>query len=301
MAVNRILVLRGAGMGDLLTALPAFRAIRRNFPDAWIIAGIPRPFERLIAQTCDEVIDVQATASTRGLDSVGRLSSPVDIAINLHGRGPDSHRSLLRLGPRRLIAFAHPDIDVEGPPWINGQHEIDRWCDLVNMTLHLDADPDDFRLSMPSMHRDERLVVIHAGAGDADKEWPWERFAQVAQTLKEQGHVIALTGDDRDRARVENIRSAADLPIGSALAGLTDIDALMSVVARASLVISGDTGVGHLATALGTPSVLLFGASDPAVWGPRSGPHTVLQGRDMWDIPAPSVLQACQSHLARIA
>jgi ADP-heptose:LPS heptosyltransferase len=301
MAVNRILVLRAAGMGDLLTALPALRAIRRNFPDAWIIAGIPRPYERLIAQTCDEVIDVQATASTRGLDSVGRVSAPVDIAINLHGRGPDSHRSLLRVGPRRLVAFAHPDIDVEGPPWIDGQHEIDRWCDLVNMTLHLDADPEDFRLSMPSMHRDERLVVLHTGAGKADKQWPWERFADVAKALTSQGHVIALTGDDRDRTRVENIRSAADLPMGSALAGLTDIDALMSVVARASLVISGDTGTGHLATALGTPSVLMFGASDPRVWGPRSGPHTVLEGQGMRDISVPSVLQACQSLLARSA
>jgi ADP-heptose:LPS heptosyltransferase len=298
-AVNRILVLRGPGMGDLLTALPALRAIRRNFPDAWITAGVPRPFERLIAHTCDEVVEIQATDSTQGLETLGRLSAPPDIAINLQGRGPESHRSLLRLGPRRLIAFAHPDIDVEGPPWIEGQHEIDRWCDLVNMTLHLDADPDDFRLAMPSMNRDERLVVIHAGAGTAEKQWPWERFGEVARTLSAEGHVIALTGDDRDRSRVESIRAAADLPIGSALAGLTDIDALMSVVARATLLISGDTGVGHLATALGTPSVLLFGPTDSGVWGPRSGPHTVVQRRAMRDISVPSVLDAIRSHLVR--
>jgi ADP-heptose:LPS heptosyltransferase len=299
MAVNRILVLRGAGMGDLLTALPTFRAIRRNFPDAWITAAVPRPFERLIAHTCDEVMDVQAAASVRGLDNLGRVPQQIDLAINLHGRGPESHRALLRLQPRRLVAFAHPDIDIEGPPWIEGQHEVDRWCDLVNMTLHLDADPDDLHLTMPSMHRDERLIVIHPGASAPEKEWPWERFAEVARRFRDEGNLVTLTGDARDRARVENIRAAADLPIGSALAGLTDIDALMSVVSRAGLLISGDTGVGHLATALGTPSVLLFGASDPGTWGPRSGPHTVVRRSDMRDIDVPSVLNACQGHLAQ--
>ena len=56
----------------------------------------------------------------------------------------------------------------------------------------------------------------------------------------------------------------------------TDLVGLAALVAGAALVVCGDTGVAHLATAYGTPSVLLFGPTPPAEWGPRQGPHTVL-------------------------
>jgi ADP-heptose:LPS heptosyltransferase len=298
---HRILVLRATGIGDLLTAIPAFRAIRRGFPDSWIVAAIPRPLERLIADCVDEVIDVRAAASAEGLAALSSYEEPINLAINLHGRGPESHRALLRLHPERLIAFACEDIDVEGPPWLARQHEVERWCDLVNITLHVDADPDDLRLALPEMHRDDRLVVIHAGASRTEKQWPWERVADLAKALAGEGHVIALTGDDGDRETVDRIRSRAGLPIGSALAGTTDMDALISLLARASLLVAPDTGVGHLATALGTPSVLLFGVTDPARWGPRMGPHRVVTtdcaDSTMTDIDVATVLHHCRDML----
>src|SRR5207247_1452784 len=69
----------------------------------------------------------------------------------------------------------------------------------------------------------------------------------------------------------------AGLPPGAVLAGRTDLGAFADLVAAARLVVSSDTGTGHLATAYGTPSVLVFGPTEPTPWGPRSGPHVVLQ------------------------
>jgi ADP-heptose:LPS heptosyltransferase len=232
------------------------------------------------------------------LGMIDAYDERIDLAINLHGCGPQSHRALLRRHPSRLVAFRHEEIEVEGPPWMPHQHEVDRWCDLVNICLTLDADPEDLALPFPAMRRDDRLVVLHAGASDPDKQWPWESMAHLARELASRGHVIALTGDGRDRETVEHIRAAAGLPMGSVLAGLTDIDALLSVIGRARLLVSGDTGAGHIATALGTPSIVMFGPTDPAVWGPRSGPHVVLRAGQMRDIPVDAVLIHAEALLA---
>jgi ADP-heptose:LPS heptosyltransferase len=79
------------------------------------------------------------------------------------------------------------------------------------------------------------------------------------------------------------------------------MDALISLLARASLLVAPDTGVGHLATALGTPSVLLFGVTDPARWGPRMGPHRVVTtdcaDSTMTDIDVATVLHHCRDML----
>lgn len=289
---RRVLVLRASGIGDLLTALPAMRAIRRAYPRSHVVGALPRPLERLVADCLDEVIDVRAAVSPDGLRGLDQHRTEADLAINLHGRGPESHRALLRQETGRVVAYRHEEINIEGPPWMPNQHEVDRWVDLVNITLTLDADPTDLHLNVPAVERDNRLVVLHPGASNQRKQWPWERFAALARALHEAGDVVTLTGDARDRDTVERIRSAAGLPTGAALAGLTDIDALLSVIARARLVVSGDTGVGHIATALGTPSVLLFGVTDPTTWGPRSGPHLVLRGEGMGGIGVEQVLEA---------
>jgi ADP-heptose:LPS heptosyltransferase len=79
---------------------------------------------------------------------------------------------------------------------------------------------------------------------------------------------VAITGSAAERPLVEAVASAAGLPSEAVLAGRTDLTALAAAVAAAGRVASGDTGVAHLATALGTPSVVLFGPTPPQVWGP---------------------------------
>ncbi|MBM7093199.1 glycosyltransferase family 9 protein, partial [Streptomyces sp. S12] len=75
---------------------------------------------------------------------------PPDVAVDLHGNGPPSHRLLSRLRPGRLLAFAHPGTPgIEGPPWYAEEHERDRWCRLLRW-YGIDADPADLLLPRPA-------------------------------------------------------------------------------------------------------------------------------------------------------
>ena len=108
---------------------------------------------------------------------------------------------------------------------------------------------------------------------------------------------VLVTGSAGERDLAAAVADGAGLPPDRVLAGRTDLGALCDLVARAGLVISGDTGIAHLASAYGTPSVVLFGPVDPAQWGPPAdGPHVALahpatrRGERFVDEPDPALL-----------
>ena len=219
------------------------------------------PLVRLSA-TVDEVVD---TAPLAALDL--RLHRP-DVAVNLHGRGPESHRVLLAASPRRLVAFAHPEIpeSAEGPPWAAGEHEVRRWCRLLQAS-GIPADAADLDLQPPP-HERHGATVIHPGAASPARRWPVERWAEVARCEVAEGNRVVVTGSAGERELATQVAEAAGLPPSAVLAGSTDLLGLAVTVAGAGLVLCGDTGVAHLATAFGTPSVVLFGPTPPSLWGP---------------------------------
>ena len=111
------------------------------------------------------------------------------------------------------------------------------------------------------------------------------------------GSSILLTGTSDERDLALAVAVAAGLAADRVLAGGTDLAELCTLVAGAALVVSGDTGVAHLAWAFGTPSVTLFGPADPAQWGPPpDGPHATLgdprlrRGEPFADDPDPALL-----------
>jgi ADP-heptose:LPS heptosyltransferase len=192
------------------------------------------------------------------------------VAIDLHGNGPASRTLLERLAPGRLVHF---DRDT----WDPGEHERVRWCRLVAEAFAVPVDPDDVLLPPPPRTSPAPgAVVIHPGAASASRRWPVERFAAVARWVTERGERVLVTGSAAERPLAEEVRRQAGLPADAVLAGITDLGSLAALVADAALVVCGDTGLGHLASAYRTPSVLLFGPTPPARWGPPPGPHTVL-------------------------
>ena len=116
------------------------------------------------------------------------------------------------------------------------------------------------------------LVGLHVGAGRAVKEWPASRLAEVGRwAVRERGAVIVLTGSPFDRAAADDVRRA--LPGDAAVidtVGHADLTVLAAVLSRLSLLVTPDTGPMHLAAAVGTPLVALFGPSSPERWGPLS-------------------------------
>ncbi|MEV1154860.1 glycosyltransferase family 9 protein [Micromonospora chokoriensis] len=260
-----ILVLRALGIGDLATAVPALRGLRAAFPGQVLALAAPRwlaPLAELIGGI-DRLIPVD------GLDPYDWPIGAPGWAVNLHGSGPQSHRLLRAARPRRLVAYACPAADhSDGPTWRAEEHEVRRWCRLLSW-YGVDADPEDLRLRRPPPGGVPTGVsIVHPGAKAAQRRWPPERFAEVARRLTAHGHRVVVTGTAAERRLAAQVAGKAGLPDSAVLAGETDVGDLAALVAHARLLVSGDTGVGHLATGFATPSVLLFGPVPPAQWGP---------------------------------
>lgn len=265
-----ILVLRALGVGDLATAVPALRGLRRAFPGRELALAVPAWLTPLV----ELIGGIDRIVPADGLHDACLPTRP-DIAVDLHGRGPQSHRLLRATHPGRLWAFANPDAGhADGPPWAEEEHEIARWCRLVDH-YGVAADPDDVELAVPPPPGPDRggLTIIHPGAKSPSRRWPPDRFASVARRLVAQGHRVVVTGSTAERHIAVRVAERSGLAGDAVLAGRTDLACLAGVVARARLVISGDTGVAHLATAYRRPSVILFGPMSPARWGPPDRPY----------------------------
>ncbi|WP_336320263.1 glycosyltransferase family 9 protein [Streptomyces lavendofoliae] len=288
----RVLVLRALGLGDLLAGIPALRALRRAFPGYEIVLAAP---EQLAAPAAASgAVDRLLPASAPGRAVPGRLDwpgPPPDVAVDLHGNGPPSHRLLQRLRPGRLLAFAHPGTpEIAGPAWTAGEHERVRWCRLLQW-YGIPADPGDVRLPEPGVPSPAPgAVVVHPGADSGARRWPAERYAAVVRGLRRRGHRVVLTGGPGEEALLDRVLAGAGRPDGDAsgppgaagddgglraFRGGLPFDRLGALFARAAAVVSGDTGIAHLAVAYGTPSVTLFGPVSPRLWGPPPGTRHV--------------------------
>jgi ADP-heptose:LPS heptosyltransferase len=260
-----ILVLRALGVGDLVTAVPALRGLRAAHPDDVLALAAPTWLTPLI----ELIGGVDRVVPTDGLGPHRWTVPPPELAINLHGRGPQSHRLLAAAKPSRLWAFAHVDAGhPDGPPWIDEEHEVTRWCRMVRF-YGVPTDERDLQLERPRAAAvPAGTTIVHPGAKSPTRRWPVDRFAAVARALAGRGHRVVITGSAGEREVAEQVAQRAGLPESTVLAGRTGLTELAALVADARLLISGDTGIGHLATAYRTPSVLLFGPVPPRRWGP---------------------------------
>jgi ADP-heptose:LPS heptosyltransferase len=264
----RILLLRALGLGDFLTGVPAYRGVRRAFPGHRVVLAAPAALAPLVPLTraIDELLP------TGELQPVDWTGTPPDLAIDLHGRGPASHRLVAALRPRRLVVFGGEHAGgFAGPIWRPGEHEVTRWCRLCQES-GIPADPGDLLLALPPRVT-PAFTLLHPGAAAPARRWPARRFAVVARQLRADGHAVAITGSPDERDLAAHVAQLAGLPQERVLAGRTSLAALAALVASARLVISGDTGVAHLASAYARPSVVLFGPVAPAEWGPPPHPR----------------------------
>jgi len=265
------LVLRALGLGDVVTGLPALRLLRSALPEHRIVLAAPRHFEPVIrlAGTVDDV--VQASGLRPPHDAPPRA----DVAIDLHGKGPQSHDVLRALEPRRLVAFG-----LDGHVWAASEHEVARWCRLIGEAFSVPVGMETVAgtLRAPDVAMPRGLVIVHPGAGSPARRWPPERFAALAGLLHAVGHDVVVTGGPGEAGLAAAVADAGHVAVR---AGISLVE-LFALVANARLVVSGDTGIAHVASAYGTPSVVLFGPVSPAVWGPPPDPrHQVVWHGDV--------------------
>jgi ADP-heptose:LPS heptosyltransferase len=283
--VKSIVVLRALGLGDFLTGVPALAALRARNPDDRIALATSPSLEPLARASglVDEVLH-----STE-LQPIACGLRP-DLAVNLHGRGPESHRILLDMRPRELIAYSNADVpETDGfPVWRPGEHEVDRWCRL----LHEFGIPADARrLRLPPLDgvapppAAVGATLIHPGAQSRHRRWPAERWAEVARGEVRAGRRVAISAGPGEEALARRVASLAGVSQSVVIA--VPLLVMAAAVAAARVVACGDTGVAHLATAYGTPAVVVFGPTPPWLWGPPMWhPHIALWSGRRSDRPA---------------
>ncbi|WP_423835400.1 glycosyltransferase family 9 protein [Streptomyces tubbatahanensis] len=268
----RTLVLRALGLGDLLTAVPALRALRRAHPTHELVLAAPAwlaPAARA-AQVADVLLP--AGGAAREVPSaLGWPWPPPRLAVDLHGNGATSRAALAASAPARLLAYA----EGSAPAWRENEHERLRWCRLLRW-YGIPADPGDLLLGDPEVSSPAPgAVLVHPGADAGARRWPAERFAQVARGLRARGDEVVLTHGPGELALAHEVAARAGLPARAVPGGASGLpfELLAALVARARAVVVGDTGVAHLASALAAPSVVLFGPVSPALWGPPPHPR----------------------------
>jgi ADP-heptose:LPS heptosyltransferase len=279
-SVPTAVVLRAIGLGDMLTGLPALALLRAALPGHRIVGAVPGRYADLLVRAglLDEVL---ATSTLAPLE--GAPGKP-ELAVDLHGNGPPSRDLLRALRPGRLIGFVRPGDDVppgvEVSAWDDDEHEVARWCRLVREHLPGGGEPPPVWSLLPAPEPVlPGATVVHPGAAAGARRWPAERWGDVAGALSADGHRVVITGTPGEQALVDVVAGASGAETATRLA----VDGLFGLVAAARLVLAGDTGVAHVASAFGTPSVVLFGPVSPARWGPPAR----ARHQALWPAPDP--------------
>jgi len=299
---RRIGVFRALVLGDLLCAVPALRALKRCFPKADVgLIGLPwaREFAARLPHV-DHFIEFPGYPGlperTPQFDAIpGFLqtlqAARYDLLLQLHGNGSIVNPLLAACGARHLAGFVEPGGFCAEPalhcPWPTEGSEVER---LLRLMDHLgvprqgtdlefpltEADRRELAALWPGAFSGTRYVCVHAGAQLASRQWPAARFAAVANVLADQGHTIVLTGTAAETQCVGEVAAALRHdPVN--LVGRTGLWTLGALIERASLLVSNDTGVSHIAAALGTRSVVVSCGADVSRWAPADATrHRVL-------------------------
>ncbi len=291
---RRVVLVRALRLGDLLVAVPAFRALRDALPDAEIsLVGLPWAAElvRRLAPYLDRFLEFPGFPGIKeGPDDPSRLVGFLadvqrhrfDLAVQMHGGGAYSNPFTRLLGARYTAGFA-TERDASGLdfglPYVEGHHEVRRYLDLVEFLTGHRGDP---RLEFPVWPEDRaellRLgfdprrggyLVIHPGARSLNRRWMPERFAVVANAVAERLRLeVVVSGGPGEEGLVAEVARRLRRPPRPLPVERLGLGGLAALLEGAELVVANDTGAAHLADAVGTRSVVVYGSSDVASWQP---------------------------------
>ena len=278
----RILVLRYSALGDVVLATSVLEPLRARFPGAEL-AWVTDPLYAPLLQGLPALAEVHAL--DRGVPGAlaalrRRLHGRFDVAIDLqhkvrsavlaHAAAPQVVTFRRRTPGRALLALVGVD-----PPLVRA-HATELYAEALR-PLGVTGGPGPTRVHLSAAARalaDDALgaargplVAIAPGARWATKRWPTERFAAVADALARDGAGIVLAGGPGDRDAFAELRGHLRAPVAADLSPLP-IEALAAALARVQLLVACDSGPVHLAGAVGTPVVALYGPTSPVRWGP---------------------------------
>ncbi|MFZ6028663.1 MAG: glycosyltransferase family 9 protein [Chloroflexota bacterium] len=289
------------GVGDFLCCVPALRALRAALPEAQIsLIGLPSAaaLQQRFHRYVDKLLLFPGFSGIPEV-SIDRARYPAqlaelqqqnfDLLIQMHGNGTFINEFVELVGAKVLAGFYLPGRSYcpDGThflPYPAAEPEVWRHLLLLEyLGIPLQGDHLEFPLGpadSDALHdalggrplAPYEYACVHPGAGDPGRRWSPELFAHVADELAAQGLQVVITGTQAETAVTAAVVSAMrHSPLD--LTGRTTLGALAALVGKARLVICNDTGISHVAAALGTPSVVIFPGpaspgADPSGWPP---------------------------------
>jgi len=282
---QRILIIRPGGIGDAVLLAPAINFLKKLYPDCHVtilaerrnagvfplISGVTkvlcydRPHELIqtLRDRYDVVIDTEQWYRLSAV--VARLvRAPVKIGFDTNVR-----RRMFTHGIHYDLAVYEAENFLTMLKPLGGDFQLD--VNLVSLSIPHRAMTRACQLLQ--YIGSNPFVVIFAGASIEEKRWGRERFSLVAKQMAEDGYRVVVVGGREDHSDGEII---ADAGGGVNLAGITNLAETAAVISRSSLVISGDSGVLHIAVGLGVQTVSLFGPGSATKWAPKGERHIVI-------------------------
>lgn len=319
--IRKILVTRTDRIGDLVLSTPVFSALREKYPDAWITCLTAVEHRALVEGNLylDEVLLYDKKDREKNLWGNLRLArilaqKKFDIAIHLHATNRMHLLTWMagiphRIGWDRRLPWAltqsFHDVKIEGH-----KHEAAYNFDLL-APLGISC-PKTFRTFVPVTERNEQSlenlmahleisterpwITVLPSASCPSKRWPAGAFARVLDQLKEKTSAqFILIGSHADRPILEKIRTITRTSFYD-LSGRLSLGMLAALLKKSSLLISNDSGPVHIAGAVGTPVISIFGRNQPGLSPKRWGPLQE-KSKTLWRDPG---CVSCLAHRCEI-
>ncbi len=302
--MKRILIIRTDRIGDVALSTPVIKALRRACPDAYI-AFMVRPYAEDIV-TGNPFLDEVIIYDKQGAHK--NFPATLLFALRLRKKRFDTALILHPTNRAHIIAFAAgiPNrigwdrkmpmlltMALKDEKYLGQKHEFEYNFDILRAagvevsekSLYIPVKEEDdsavrSKLAEKGISDSDALLAVHPGASCASKRWPLERFASLIDRLKARYDVkIVLVSGPEEAAQVAALKKtiaddAADL------SGRTSVGELAALLKRCRLFISNDSGPVHIAAAVGTPSIVIFGRKQPGLspkrWGPVGKDDAVL-------------------------
>ncbi|MEA3306033.1 MAG: glycosyltransferase family 9 protein [Candidatus Omnitrophota bacterium] len=297
MKPKRILLIRTDRLGDVVLSTPAVKALREAYPGSYI-AFMVRPYTKDIVEGnpyLDEVIIYDKYGIQRGflatlLFALKLRKKKFDTAIVLH---PTNRAHIIafmagihrRIGFNKKLPFLLTDA-IRDEKYLGQKHELEYTLDILknigvevrdkNLYVRVkkkDEDSIASKLAENGVSSSDLLIAVHPGASCSSKRWPAERFASLIDKIKGNYDVcIILISGPEDVCRIAKLEKEIKSDIIN-LSGRTSVGEITALLKRCKLFISNDSGPVHIAAAVGTANIVIFGRKQPGLgprrWGPR--------------------------------
>lgn len=325
-APRRVLVIRTDRLGETLLNLPVLAALKEAFPDSVVTWMVNATLLDLVldAPGVDRTIgyeeDERAVWWVRAIRLCRRLRSEGFELALVSNPKKEFHVATWLAGIPTRVGYDRKwpwtlTHRVADPKVLGERHEVEYNLELLRTlgivvplapSLQLAVSEQEERgifqlLEQLKVMSTERLVAIHPWTSNPKKQWPLARFRELIQRLRQIPKVVvAVIGGKDEQTRVQELVDEPDPGLVD-LVGRLSLRQLAALFRRVRVLLSNDSGPVHLAAAVGTPTVVLFGTPDPATgptrWGPWGGGHTVIWKSAMEDIAVEEVVQAIHRYL----